>query len=131
MIRFPLSLYPLVLSLLTLTSSFLLFQVQPVISKFILPWFGGSPSVWTTCMLFFQIVLFLGYAYAHLLGKLPRKAQAVLHASLLLASLVLLPITPEESWKPIGSDEPRARILMLLMMTVGLPYFVLSSTSPL
>lgn len=124
-------LYILVLSLLTLTSAFLLFQVQPVISKFILPWFGGSPGVWTTCMLFFQIVLFLGYTYAHLLGKLPRKAQAVLHASLLLAALLFLPITPEETWKPTGSEDPSGRILMLLMMTVGLPYFVLSSTSPL
>ncbi|MBL9181464.1 MAG: fused MFS/spermidine synthase [Verrucomicrobiaceae bacterium] len=124
-------LYILVLSLLTLTSAFLLFQVQPVISKFILPWFGGSPGVWTTCMLFFQIVLFLGYTYAHLLGKLPRKVQAVLHASLLLAALLFLPITPEETWKPTGSEDPSGRILMLLMMTVGLPYFVLSSTSPL
>jgi spermidine synthase len=124
-------LYILVLSLLTLTSAFLLFQVQPVISKFILPWFGGSPGVWTTCMLFFQIVLFLGYTYAHLLGKLPRKVQAVVHASLLLAALVFLPITPAESWKPTGSEDPSGRILMLLMMTVGLPYFVLSSTSPL
>lgn len=124
-------LYILVLSLLTLTSAFLLFQVQPVISKFILPWFGGSPGVWTTCMLFFQIVLFLGYTYAHLLGKLPRKAQAVVHASLLLAALLFLPITPEETWKPTGSEDPSGRILMLLMMTVGLPYFVLSSTSPL
>ncbi len=123
--------YILVLSLLTLLSAFLLFQVQPVISKFILPWFGGSPGVWTTCMLFFQLLLFLGYAYAHALGKLPRKVQALLHASLLLAALYFLPIIPDESWKPIGSEDPGSRILLLLLASVGLPYFVLSSTSPL
>ncbi|MBK8039302.1 MAG: fused MFS/spermidine synthase [Verrucomicrobiaceae bacterium] len=123
--------YILVLSLLTLLSAFLLFQVQPVISKFILPWFGGSPGVWTTCMLFFQILLFLGYTYAHALGKLPRKVQALLHASLLLAALYFLPIIPLESWKPIGSEDPSGRILLLLLASVGLPYFVLSSTSPL
>lgn len=123
--------YILVLSLLTLLSAFLLFQVQPVISKFILPWFGGSPGVWTTCMLFFQLLLFLGYTYAHALGKLPRKVQALLHASLLLAALYFLPIIPLESWKPIGSEDPGSRILLLLLASVGLPYFVLSSTSPL
>jgi hypothetical protein len=123
--------YILVLSLLTLMSAFLLFQVQPVISKFILPWFGGSPGVWTTCMLFFQLLLFLGYAYAHALGKLPRKVQALLHASLLLAALYFLPIIPLESWKPTGSEDPGSRILLLLLASVGLPYFVLSSTSPL
>ena len=123
--------YILVLSLLTLLSAFLLFQVQPVISKFILPWFGGSPGVWTTCMLFFQILLFLGYTYAHALGKLPRKVQALLHASLLLAALYFLPIIPLESWKPTGSEDPGGRILLLLLASVGLPYFVLSSTSPL
>ena len=124
-------LYILCLSLLTLLSAFLLFQVQPVISKFILPWFGGSPGVWTTCMLFFQILLFLGYAYAHALGKLPRKVQALVHAGLLLAALVFLPIVPSAGWKPTGSEDPGGRILLLLLASVGLPYFVLSSTSPL
>ncbi|MFM2168080.1 MAG: hypothetical protein RIS79_2451 [Verrucomicrobiota bacterium] len=124
-------LYILCLSLLTFLSAFLLFQVQPVISKFILPWFGGSPGVWTTCMLFFQILLFLGYAYAHALGKLPRKTQAIVHAGLLLAALAFLPIIPDTSWKPSGSEDPGGRILLLLLASVGLPYFVLSSTSPL
>jgi len=118
-------------SLLSLLSAFLLFQVQPVISKFILPWFGGSPGVWTTCMLFFQIVLFGGYAYAHALTRLRPKAQWIVHSILLLAALAFLPIAPGDFWKPAGNEEPAGRILLLLLGTVGLPYFILSSTSPL
>ncbi|HRJ09436.1 MAG TPA: fused MFS/spermidine synthase [Prosthecobacter sp.] len=116
---------------LSLLSAFLLFQVQPVISKFILPWFGGSPGVWTTCMVFFQVLLFAGYAYAHVLTRLRPRAQAVLHSALLLGAAVCLPISPDEVWKPEGGEDPSARILLLLAATVGLPYFVLSSTSPL
>jgi SAM-dependent methyltransferase len=118
-------------SLLSLLSAFLLFQVQPVISKFILPWFGGSPGVWTTCMLFFQVVLFAGYSYAHALTRLKPRTQWIVHSILVLAALAFLPIAPGDFWKPTGSEEPSGRILMLLLGTVGLPYFVLSSTSPL
>jgi len=121
----------LILGALSLLSAFLLFQVQPIISKYILPWFGGSPGVWTTCMLFFQIVLFAGYAYAHTLTLLPRKWQGVIHGLLLGAAIALLPIAPGESWKPTGQEDPALRILLLLLASVGLPYFVLSSTSPL
>jgi len=116
---------------LSLLSAFLLFQVQPVISKFILPWFGGSPGVWTTCMVFFQMVLFGGYAYAHFLTRLSRRRQWLVHGLLVVAALAFLPITPDESWKPGGQEDPAGRILLLLSATVGLPYFVLSSTSPL
>ncbi len=121
----------LILGALSLLSAFLLFQVQPIISKFILPWFGGSPGVWTTCMLFFQLVLFAGYAYAHTLTLLPRKWQGILHGLLLGAAIALLPIAPAEMWKPTGAEDPALRILLLLTASVGLPYFVLSSTSPL
>ena len=115
-----------------LLSAFLLFQVQPLISKFILPWFGGCPAVWTTCMLFFQIVLFAGYSYAHLVGsRMTLRRQAVIQLAILLAALALLPIIPSPSWKPTGSEAPNWRILLLLAATVGLPYFVLSTTSPL
>lgn len=119
------------LSLLSLLSAFLLFQVQPVISKFILPWFGGSPGVWTTCMVFFQCVLFAGYAYAHALTRLRPRTQAVLHTLILLGALMVLPIAPGNAWKPAGDEDPAGRILLLLLGTVGLPYFILSSTSPL
>jgi SAM-dependent methyltransferase len=121
----------LLLGSLSLLSAFLLFQVQPVISKFILPWFGGSPGVWTTCMVFFQALLFAGYAYAHLLTRLAPRTQMIVHGLLLLAAATCLPIAPDASWKPSGGEDPSLRILLLLMGTVGLPYFVLSSTSPL
>jgi SAM-dependent methyltransferase len=121
----------LLLPVLTLLSAFLLFQVQPVISKFILPWFGGTPGVWTTCMLFFQVMLFLGYSYAHGLMNLPRRAQWMIHGALVLGAVCLLPIAPGPSWKPQGNEEPAGRILLLLLANVALPYFVLSSTSPL
>src|SRR5690349_17224243 len=112
-------------------SSFLLFLVQPLIARLILPWFGGSAAVWTTCMLFFQLLLLGGYAYAHALGKLRGRAQPALHAVLLVAAIATLPIMPAEHWKPTGDEQPVVRILLLLGATVGLPYFLLASTSPL
>ena len=112
-------------------SAFLLFEVQPVIAKMILPWFGGSSAVWSTCMLFFQLVLVLGYIYAHWLHKLAPRNQAIVHISLLAVSLAALPIFPSPAWKHSAIGQPSLAILALLAVTVGLPYFVLSSTSPL
>ena len=113
-------------------SAFLLFQVQPIIAKTILPWFGGSSAVWSTCMLFFQATLLAGYMYAHgVIKKLDGRRQAYLHIGLLLLSLALLPIIPNVAWKPTGDENPTWRILGLLTTTIGLPYFLLSTTSPL
>ena len=114
-------------------SSFLLFLVQPLVARLILPWFGGGASVWTTCMLFFQALLLAGYAYAHFLIKIVPggKKQAFLHTALLVAAVATLPISPADSWKPLGGEEPVSRILLLLGAAVGLPYFLLASTSPL
>ena len=114
-------------------SSFLLFLVQPLIARLILPWFGGSAAVWTTCMLFFQALLLAGYAYAHFLTKdfFRGRRQAIAHSVLLAAAVAMLPIAPAESWKPAGEAEPITHILLLLGATVGLPYFVLAATSPL
>jgi hypothetical protein len=112
-------------------SAFLLFLVQPIIAKQILPWFGGSAAVWTTCLVFFQSVLLAGYAYADLTHKLGLRRQTLLHIALLLASLVTLPILANESWKPQGDEAPILRILLLLSVTIGLPYFLLSATTPL
>jgi hypothetical protein len=113
-------------------SSFLLFLVQPLIARLILPWFGGSAAVWTTCMLFFQTVLLAGYAYAHFLhAKVPGRRQAIVHTVLLVAAIALLPIAPGDAWKPTGGEEPVSRILLLLCVSVGLPYLLLASTSPL
>src|SRR4051812_41705771 len=85
---------PMIYAATIFLSSFLLFLVQPLIARLILPWFGGSAAVWTTCMLFFQIVLLAGYAYAHVLGKLAGRRQAVVHTVLLIAALATLPIMP-------------------------------------
>lgn len=113
-------------------SSFLLFLVQPLIARQILPWFGGTAAVWTTCMLFFQTLLLAGYAYAHATNAMLRpRAQAVLHTVLLAAAVALLPIAPGDLWKPTGEQEPITRILLVLSATVGLPYLLLASTSPL
>jgi hypothetical protein len=115
-----------------LVSAFLLFQVQPVISKKILPWFGGSPAVWTTCVLFFQVLLLGGYTYAHLLTRMFRpRMQGLIHAVLICLALFTLPITPADGWKPIDGSMPAMRILLLLAAKVGVPYFLLSSTNPL
>ena len=103
-------------------SAFLVFQVQPVIAKFILPWYGGSASVWTVCMLFFQGCLLLGYLYAHLLTRtFTVRLQAVIHGVLLAASLALLPIVPADAWKPTASTEPVWGILTLLGASLAGP----------
>ncbi len=119
-------------ALTILVSAFLLFQVQPVIARIILPWFGGSAAVWTTCLLFFQLVLLLGYSYAHALVRyLKPRTQMFVHVALLLVSCAVLPIFPPAAWKPSGTEDPMLAILRLLAMTVGLPYFLLSTTGPL
>jgi hypothetical protein len=121
--------------------AFLLFQIEPLIGKFILPWFGGAPAVWSTCLLFFQLVLLAGYLYAHALARraTPR-ATRVLHGALILLSVAALgalavawgsPILPGSGWKPLDPGQPVRRILLLLSASVGLPYLLLSSTSPL
>jgi SAM-dependent methyltransferase len=113
-------------------SAFLLFQVQPLIGKMILPWFDGSAAVWTTCMLFFQLVLLLGYFYSHWVVRyLSPSRQSLVHGALLLLSLALIPIAPSLDWKPLGAENPTLRILGLLTVSIGLPYFVLSTTGPL
>src|SRR5579863_7046111 len=94
-------------ALTIVVSAFLLFQVQPIIAKIILPWFGGSAAVWTTCLLFFQIVLLLGYLYAHAVVRyLKPRMQMIVHGVLLLVSAAALPIYPSQAWKPSGMEQP-------------------------
>jgi SAM-dependent methyltransferase len=122
-------------------SALLLFQVQLVIAKYILPWFGGTPAVWTTCMLFFQVLLLAGYAYAHLVvTRLKPRLQGYVHAVVVAASVAMLaeqlslwqtPILPGPGWKPTSGDFPILHILTVLTVGVGLPFFVLSTSSSL
>ncbi|MCA8910606.1 MAG: fused MFS/spermidine synthase [Planctomycetes bacterium] len=113
-------------------SAFLLFQVQPLISRYILPWFGGTPAVWSVALLFFQGVLLAGYAYAHFAtSRLKPAWQLGVHLVLLGGCVLTLPIIPPEWLKPDGTEAPTLRILLLLGASVGLPYFALSSTGPL
>jgi len=112
-------------------SAFLLFQVQPVLTKLILPWFGGAAAVWTTALMFFQVTYLLGNLYAWWLVRRSPQVQARVHIALLAASLLALPILPRASWKPPTDANPMLYILGVLATTVGLPFVILSATSPL
>ncbi len=122
-------------------SALLLFQVQPMIAKYILPWFGGITAVWSTVMLFFQVLLTGGYAYGHyLVGRIRTGRQWKVHTALLGLSVVIMlglaftwasPITPPASWKPQTVEDPIGHIFLLLGISIGLPYFMLSTNSPL
>jgi spermidine synthase len=122
-------------------SAFLLFQIQPVITKILLPWFGGTPAVWSCAMLFFQITLTGGYAYSNWLVKnLQSKKQSITHLILMGISICLVitlwriwpsPITPAASWKPVNISQPILYIFLLMTISIGLPFFVLSTNSPL
>ena len=116
---------------LTFLSALLLFLVQPLMARAVLPWFGGAASVWTTSLLFYQTLLFGGYAYAHLGRRLGLRRQAMLHVSLLALSLLLLPLAPAEAFKPTGPESPTWKLLGLLMASVGAPYLLLAGTTPL
>jgi hypothetical protein len=120
-------------------SAFLLFQIQPMIARTILPWFGGTSAVWSTVQMFFQVLLTGGYAYANWLSGKGRRREIV-HLVLLSVSLGLMlvlglawksPITPDASWKPVQSGFPVWDICKLLLISVGLPYFLISTNSPL
>ena len=107
------------------------FSVEPLIAKKILPWFGGSAAVWSVCLVFFQGVLLFGYIYARVLARLPAARQALIHTLLLLLSCTALPLGPRASWRPALGADPAWPLLALLCVSVGLPFFALSATSPL
>lgn len=114
------------------TGAFLLFLGQPLVGRYILPWYGGGPGVWTTCLLFFQGVLLAGYAYAHLVTTwLSPRRQVIVHVLCLTVTLLFLPISPGEQWRPRAGDDPVRSILTLLSATIGVPFVVLSATGPL
>jgi len=112
--------------------AWLLFLVQPLIGKYVLPWFGGAPAVWTTCMLFFQTLLLAGYGYSHILtGRIAPRRQPLVHLFLLSVTLLLLPIIPSDAWQPTAEQSPVWRIMGLLLITIGAPYLLLAATGPL
>jgi SAM-dependent methyltransferase len=112
--------------------AFLLFLIEPLFAKLILPWFGGSAAVWAICLVFFQSALLLGYLYADAtIRRLVPQRQSVLHLGLLLVSLLWLPIAPEIFWRSHVEIDPAWRILGLLTFSLGLPFVLLSATSPL
>lgn len=118
-------------ALIIFINAFLLFQIQPVLGKFVLPWFGSSPSVWSVVLLFFQSVLVLGYLYAYILSKFFNMSkQLIIHGLFLLAALLTLPVIPSQSGLA-DSANPSLAIFLILSSCVGLPYLVLSATSPL
>lgn len=109
----------------------LLFLVQPLIAKLILPWFGGSSAVWSAALVFFQACVLGGYSYAHWLSTLSPRRQSLIHGALLIVACLMMPILPSEALRPAGTGDPALQILLLLTVTVGLPSVMLSSTSPL
>jgi hypothetical protein len=112
-------------------SAALLFELELLLGKLALPWFGGSAQVWTVCLAFFQIGVFGGYWYAHLIGRAaPRTIQRV-HVGLVLVSLTSLPINPAMYWKPSAGAAPWAYLLGMLITSAGLPFVVLAATAPL
>jgi len=121
-------------------SSYLLFAVQPILGRYVLPWFGGTSTVWTTCMLVYQMLLLMGYLYAYAAIKISIKKQSTLHILILAASAILLlsriysgetPVSPAGQWKPIDASLPAWRIGTILVACIGLPFFLLASTSTL
>jgi hypothetical protein len=120
-------------------SAFLLFSVQPLLGKQLLPWFGGAPAVWTACMLFFQVVLLLGYLWAHLSSRMPPRRQALLQLGLLMLAVGGLvwqalsspsPLLPGPDMKPEPGQEPVGQLLWMLLLSAGTPYLLLSTLSP-
>jgi len=113
-------------------SAFLIFFVQPMVGKHILPWFGGAPAVWILCLAFYQLTLFLGYGYAHLLNERVRSdRQWIVHAILFAGAVFVLPVLPAESWEPRGDASSSIQIVSMLTANLGLPFLLLAATGPL
>jgi hypothetical protein len=113
-------------------AALLLFLVQPMFARMVLPLLGGSPAVWNTAMVFYQAALLAGYAWAHFGSRwLGVRKQAAIHAALMLAPLLVLPLAVPAGWTPPTQSNPMPWLLALLCVAVGLPFFVVSTTSPL
>ncbi len=123
---------PVLFSLTLFLSAGLLFLVELMIAKMILPLLGGTPSVWNTCMMFFQVMLLAGYGYAHISGtKAGVYRQIIIHLSILVVACIVLPVAIPRQWAPSAESNPIGGMLLLLLISVGPPFFVLSATAPL
>jgi hypothetical protein len=110
----------------------LLFVVQPMIGKLLLPWLGGTPAVWNTCMVFFQSILLAGYAYAHVLTRLPdSRWQVLVHVAVMTAGLAALPIALQQGSVPPAEGSPIPWLIVALLLAAGMPLFVVSANAPL
>ena len=119
-------------SLTALTTAFLLFWVEPLFAKLVLPLLGGSPAVWNTCLMFFQAMLLLGYLYAHVSSRyLDPRRQALVHVALLALTLLSLPVAIPSAWTPPASGNVIPWLLRLLAAGVGAPFLMLAATAPL
>ena len=114
-------------------SAALLFLIEPMFAKFVLPSFGGTPAVWTGSMMFFQAALLASYLYVHLTTSwLGARRQAIVHLVLVLLPLLVLPVAvPAEEWAPPSDSNPLLWLLGLLAVAVGLPFFAVAATNPL
>ena len=123
---------PSLFAVTVFTSAALIFLVEPMIAKLVLPTLGGSPAVWNTCMVFFQAALLLGYGYAHLLQRIRSlKVQTAVHAAVLLLAAIALPLKISTGLGPPSSNYPIAWLLGVLALTIGAPFAALSATAPL
>src|SRR5262249_26385062 len=130
----PLAALPLLLlfALTLFVSATLLFLVQPMVGKMLLPMLGGTPAVWNTCMVFFQALLLAGYSYAHVsTAWLGARRQAVLHLGLLLVAVLSLGLSVDRGLLDYGEGSPIPGLLLALLLSVGLPFFVVSTSAPL
>lgn len=122
---------PLFVSALFL-GALLLFCIQPLFAKMLLPLLGGSPGVWNTAMVFFQAMLLAGYGYAHLSTRLlAQRQQVLLHLALLTLAGLALPITIKGGWSPPAETSPIPWLIAVLTISIGLPFFIVSATAPL
>eukprot|EP01041_Mallomonas_annulata_P025647 gene25646-46736_t len=123
---------PALFAVTVFTSAALVFLVQPMVAKLVLPLLGGSSSVWNTSMAFFQIALLAGYAYAHLLQRIGSvRNQALVHCAALVMAAIALPLRVNELAGPPSSDHPNLWLLAVLTLSIGAPFAILSATAPL
>ena len=114
------------------SSALLMFVLQPLFGKLLLPLLGGTPAVWNSCMVFYQSILFLGYLYAHLLGtRLKSNHQIIVHLAVISLSFLALPVSLPENLIPPTEGNPTLWLFSTLALAIGLPFFVLSTTAPL